>query len=76
MQADLHNLLEKFELEPPEQSQEENIEVSELFRWVRACVAMANSGADFKCKLSATVAARTLSATVCGLLPAGLRRAL
>ena len=31
---------------------------------------MARSGADFKCELSATVAARTLSAAVCGLLSA------
>ena len=31
---------------------------------------MAMSGADFKCELSATVAARKLSAAVCRLLPA------
>ena len=31
---------------------------------------MARSGADFKCDLSATVAARTLSVAICRLLPA------
>ena len=51
-------------------SQDENVEVSELFRWIRSCLAMADSGAEFKCELSATMAARTLSAAVCGLLPA------
>ena len=44
--------------------------MAELFRWIRASLAMAKSGADFKCELSATVAARTLSAAVCRLLPA------
>jgi len=44
--------------------------VAELFRWIRASLAMARSGADFKCELSATVAARTLSAVICRLLPA------
>ena len=70
MQADLHGLLDKFGLEPPELSQEEDVEVSELFHWVRACAAMAKSGADFRCELSATVAVRTLSATICDMLPA------
>ena len=51
-------------------SQEETVKVSELFRWIRASLVMARSGADFKCELSATVAARTLSAAVCGLLSA------
>jgi len=63
-------LLDKFGLEPPELSQEEDVEISVLFRWVRACVVMAESGTNFRCELSATVAARTLSAAICGLLPA------
>src|SRR6185436_4485693 len=70
VQTDMHGLLGKFALDPPEISQEENVEVTELFRWIRASLAMARSGADFKCELSATVAARTLSAAVCRLLPA------
>ena len=68
VQADLHGLLEKFGVEPPEMSQEENVEVSELFRLIRAYLAMADSGAEFKCELSATMAAQTLNAAVCGLL--------
>ena len=68
MQADLHGLLEKFGVEPPEMSQEENVEVSELFRLIRAYLAMADSGAEFKCELSATMAAQTLNAAVYGLL--------
>jgi len=70
VQTDIHGLLAKFAIDPPEISQEENVEVAELFRWIRASLAMARSGADFKCELSATVAARTLSAVVCRLLPA------
>jgi hypothetical protein len=66
----MHGLLRKFGLDPPEMSQEETVEVSELFRWIRASLAMTRSGADFKCELSAMVAARTLSAAVCRLLPA------
>ena len=70
VQTDIHGLLAKFAIDPPEISQEENVEVAELFRWIRASLAMARSGADFKCELSATVAAHTLSAAVCRLLPA------
>ena len=61
--------MEKFGLAPLELSQEENVEVAKLFRWIRACVAMADSGTDFRCELSATIAARTLSTAICGLLP-------
>ena len=70
MQADMHGLLGKFALDPPEMSQEETVEVAELFRWIHASLAMARSGAGFKCELSAMVAARTLSAAICHLLPA------
>ena len=38
VQADMHGLLRKFGLDPPEMSQEETVEVSELFRWIRASV--------------------------------------
>ena len=44
--------------------------MAELFCWIHASLAMARSGVDFKCELSAMVAARTLSAAVCHLLPA------
>jgi hypothetical protein len=66
----MHGLLGKFAHDPPDMSQEETVEVAELFRWIRASLAMARSGADFKCELSAAVAARTLSAAICRLLPA------
>jgi len=71
VQADLHGLLEKFSIVPPDLSQGDHVEVAEPFSWIRACVVMADSGSDFKCELSATIAVRTLSAAVCGLLPAG-----
>ena len=48
----------------------DNISVSEMFQWLRACVAMADSGNPFS-DLSVVVAARTLSATICQLLPSG-----
>jgi len=66
----MHALLGKFGLDPPEMSQEETVEVSELFCWIHASLVMARSSADFKCELSTTVAAQTLSAAVCRLLPA------
>ena len=43
--------------------------MAELFRWLRACVAMADSEIEFRANLSVTIAARTLSAAVCSLLP-------
>ena len=52
VQSDMHGLLGKFALDPPEMSQEETIEVAELFRWIRASLAR-----PFKCELSTTVAA-------------------
>jgi chromosome segregation ATPase len=70
VQANMHGLLAKFSIDTSEISQEENIKVAELFRWIRASLAMVRSGADCKCELSAMVAARTLSAAVCRLLPA------
>ena len=66
----MHGLLEKFGLEPLEMSQEENVELHEPFCWIHACLVMTKTGADFKCGLSDTVAAQTLSAAVCSLLPA------
>ena len=66
----MHGLLGKFALDPPEMSQEETVEVAELFRWIRASLAMARSGMDFKCELSATIVVRTLSFAVYRLLPA------
>ena len=66
----MHGLLGKFAIDPPEISQEENVEVAELFRRIHASLALARSGADFKCELSATVAVHTLKAAICHLLPA------
>ncbi|KAG2571459.1 uncharacterized protein LOC120640649 [Panicum virgatum] len=68
LQADIHNLLERFGLTPPELSEEDNVGVAELFRWLRVCVAMADTGSLFYGDLSAAIAARALSASVCGLL--------
>ena len=65
----MHGLLGKFALDPPKISQEENVEVAELFRWICSSLVMAQFGVDFKCELFATVVARTLSAAVCRLLP-------
>ena len=55
---------------PPELSQEQLVEVSELFWWLRACITMAGAGSQFYTGLTATVTARTLSVVVCGLFPA------
>jgi hypothetical protein len=70
IQADMQALLEKFDLTPPELLQDDNIELAEVFRWLRAYMAMADSGSHFFGNLSEAVVAHTLSAAVCGLLPA------
>jgi chromosome segregation ATPase len=45
LQEDIINLLARLGLEAPELSpKSSNISISELFRWLRACVAMADSG--------------------------------
>ena len=47
------------------------VTISEVFRWLQACVAMADSGSRAMGDLSAAVAVRSLSAAICSLLPAG-----
>ena len=45
LQEDIINLLARLGLEAPELSpNSSNVSISELFRWLRACVAMADSG--------------------------------
>jgi hypothetical protein len=46
----------------------DNVELVELFRWLRCCVAMVDLGSQFYGELSAGVAARSLIAAVCYLL--------
>ena len=59
-------------LSPPDLSPTSNsILISELFRWLRACVSMATCGNRAMGDLSAAVAVRSLSAAVCKLLPEG-----
>jgi len=71
LQEDVPKLLAKLGMEAPELSpSSDNISVSEMFQWLWACVAMADSGSPFS-DLSVVVAARTLSATICKLLPSG-----
>ena len=48
-----------------------SITISELFRWLRACVAMADSGSQAVGDLRAAMAVRSLSIAICRLLPAG-----
>ena len=71
----MHNLLERFSIEAPPLAGEEvnSVELVELFRWLRCCVAMTNCGSQFFGELNAGVAARSLIAVVCSLLeaPAG-----
>jgi hypothetical protein len=47
-----------------------SISISELFRWLRACVAMVTSGSRAMGDLSAAVAVRSLSAAICKFIPA------
>ena len=59
-------------LSPPDLSPTANsISISELFRWLRACVSMATCGNRAMGDLSAAVAVRSLSAAVCKMLPEG-----
>ena len=52
-------------------SREDHVGVEELFQWLRACVAMAETGSLFFGDLSAAITARSLSASVCNLLSSG-----
>jgi len=56
---------------PPLAGEEANsVELFELFRWLRCCVAMTDCGSQFFGELHASVAARSLIAAVCSLLEA------
>ena len=59
-------------LSPPDLSPTANsISISELFRWLRACVSMATCGNCAMGDLSTAVAVRSLSVAVYKLLPEG-----
>ena len=47
-----------------------SVELVELFRWLRCCVAMTDCSSQFFGELNAGVAARSLIAAVCSLLEA------
>jgi hypothetical protein len=71
LQEDITKLLERLGLEAPElSSNATHISISELFWWLRAFVAMADSGNRTIGDLSTTVAARSLSVVIYKLLPA------
>ena len=75
LQSEVHCLLERFGIDAPPLAGEEanSVELVELFRWLRCCVAMTDCGSHFFGELNAGVTARSLIATVCSLLeaPAG-----
>jgi len=75
LQSEVHNLLERFGIEAPPLAGEDanSVELVELFRWLRCCVAMTDCGSQFFGELNVGVAARSLIAAVCSLLeaPAG-----
>jgi hypothetical protein len=45
------------------------VEIMQFFMWLRSCLAMVESGRRLHLDLCVMVAARTLAALVCGLLP-------
>ena len=75
LQSEVHSLLERFGIEAPPLAGEDanSVELVELFRWLRCCVAMTDCGSQFYGELNAGIAARSLIAAVCSLLdaPAG-----
>jgi hypothetical protein len=72
LQREVGEFLETLGLSAPDLSPTTNtISISKLFRWLRVCVAMASSSSRAMGDLSAAVAVRSLSATICKLLPAG-----
>ena len=72
LQRDIAAFLGTMGLSAPDLSPTANsISISELFRWLRACVSMATSGNRAIGDLSAAVAMRSLSAAVCKMLPEG-----
>ena len=75
LQSEVHSLLERFGIEAPPLAGEDvnSVELVELFRWLRCCVAMTDCGSQFFGELNTGVAARSLVAAVCSLIeaPAG-----
>ena len=71
----MHSLLECFSIKAPPLDDEDanSVELVELFRWLRCCVAMTDCGSQFFGELNAGVTARSLIAAVYSLLeaPAG-----
>jgi hypothetical protein len=47
----------------------DGLDVNQFFNWLQICLAMLDAGSKLYGNLSAIVAARTLAASVCGLLP-------
>jgi hypothetical protein len=47
----------------------EDLVVNQFFDWLCTCLAMLDAGSKFYGDLSAIIAARTLAALVCSLLP-------
>ena len=71
LQLDVAGFLRSLGLSAPDLSPMANsVSISELFRWLRACIAMATSGSRAMGDLSAAVAVRSLSATICKFIPA------
>ena len=72
LQSEVHNLLDRFGIEAPPLAGEDanSVELVELFRWLRCCVAMTDCSSQFFGELNAGVTARSLIAAVCSLLEA------
>jgi len=75
IQSEVRSLLEHFDIDAPPLAGEDanSVELTELFRWLRCCVAMTDCCSQFFGELNAGVAAHSLIAAVCSLLeaPAG-----
>jgi hypothetical protein len=72
LQSEVHKLLERFGIDAPPMTSEDanSVELIELFRWLRCCVAMTDCGSQFFGELNASVTVRSLIAAVCSLIKA------
>ena len=72
LQSEVQKLLERFGIEAPPLAGEDanSVELIELFRWLRCCVALTDCGSQFYGELKAGVAVRSLIASVRSLLEA------
>jgi hypothetical protein len=62
-------ILSSYDLTAPELPGPADAEIMQFFRWLRSYLDMVESGSRLHEDLCATGAARTLAASVCGLLP-------